>query len=1146
LKQRISKIDVGPGLNHIEDYLSCLSSAASYLSSGGSYMGATIVTILNLVLHTEQWLRWPFVKADNYYKPVEFGGFPVIEPLSTIISGGVANFYQRVTHVMPASSYSRLITNSLLCPPEEVSLEDFSRSGSERVKKTYAAKDLTIFKGTGPLGIFQLVRTDRKLSQFERRHGISKWEIPEKFATLKRDSPMASDFIFSLFRSTSENTLDTSLGINAFFIKMAEPWASYTRPCMRISEHSPFAQTFNMPSVFISHKELSEKLLNMTPIEAAHELNLASRRSERKAEFEIMEAQLAVRFSDAESIMDFLREQEAESVKISRVTPTIQTVTLRGHTASDSDSYMLSMIKAMAGVKAKGLINDYKRSFTTYDALMIQEPEKPINVLTSVVLADNAIALYNKFIRRNTKMIIPNKVDDLKELCLDILMNKFTENLGLVVQGVLNLDPERARPYAHSKWYQTMITTSAEFETLCASDILNGAAGDRPRVGISSLRPIITRNDMFEIVTSSAPEKTIVIDCKSKDAFINTVRTWLAAKVRFTLSRDTIKAFTSGRLTFAHDYYMGDNRFSRYAKNKYFQAKVGTVSGTHIINTKISEVRGRLVTTYRHILIFPEDISRRQIDFTIAKEFEEEEWVKVLTNHIGSIKSIENRTWYSLPKDKQSFSNNYRKTEIEKDFVIVMYMSPGQEYHIGPSKESLCITLKRDGLELPITYLNPESVDNLDIGYTLKHSDLVIATKCYTNLKKITGNFDKSRIASWPDLKIALDFILVSSTTDTPEYIIRKKLTPFLPMSAPITTIQLDILRTFLIKDTKVGIGYSSSRFTQYLLNLGHRRKHEHSYLCKTVMGTRAEADSEDWDVMSAEEDLIVMGKSNPAEVIDVDSEDDYNQPDHVLEHLGVTPAIVDPVDTKVIPMASTTQETFNWSEDVINNIVGSTADDLLDTQTAQDFNSWSESDSDVEVVPGAVSRRGSGLNSNYNSNIPEVTTTKPSRDNTPVNNLNFNPDLINNMFSNQISGDLFNFGDDSSEDEGETKGVEVDSLDKLFSMAVAGSYDKIKDIKDKGLKSERTGHTVNTSLESARAIITFLKEWINSAGSGREFPSSDIVNSNVSSITGFYLMMDHIGVLDASNPLEKFYGMDNMRLPVSLSALAVIGEVYN
>jgi hypothetical protein len=488
IKQRIAKIDVGAGVNHIEDFLSVQAAAASYLASGGSYMGATVLTILNFVLHTEQWLRWDFARSDDYYKPVEFGGFPVIEPISAIISGGISNMYQRVAEAISAEKYSRLIVDSLLCPPESVSLEDFSRSGSERVKKTFSNDDVSIVRGTGPLGIFQMVRTDKKLSQFERKHGINNWVIPEACATLLRDSPIASNFIFSIFRSTSVATLDTNVGINSFFIRMAEPWASFQRKCMRVSEHSPFASVFGMGREMMSHEEFYTKLQTLTPSAAVYQLILASRKCTSKPQYEIMENQLTVRLNDSKSIKDFLGAQEAEDFKRSKVSPSIQNVVLRGHSAADSDSYLLTILKTMSGKNSKDLINLYKRSLHAYDNITVKEPEIPLSLLTSVVLADGAMALYSKFIRKSTKMTIPNKVDDLKMLCLDIISNKFTEGFGMVLSGDLNLDPERARPYAHSNWYQKLMDESQTYETWLANAVLGNENIYKPKIGISSNR----------------------------------------------------------------------------------------------------------------------------------------------------------------------------------------------------------------------------------------------------------------------------------------------------------------------------------------------------------------------------------------------------------------------------------------------------------------------------------------------------------------------------------------------------------------------------------------------------------------------------------------------------------------------------------
>jgi len=315
LKQRISKVDVGNGVNHVEDYLSIMASSANYLASGGSYMGAYIITILNFVLHTEQWLRWDFAKSDHYYKPVEMGGFPVIEPISTILSGGISNLYMRSAHILSPENYARVITGTLLCPPERIALSEFARSGSESVKASYATDDLTVFKGTGPFGLFQTVRTDRKLSVFERRHGISKWVIPESFVNIDRRSADAQDFLFTIFRNTSVNTLETNLGVNSFFVRLAEPWVSYDRNCFIVSKNSPMAPTFGGSGNKISHRFMKERLFSYDLASASAELEIAYRRCIRHPEFEIMETQLTVRLSDALSLLKFLRSQEAESFK---------------------------------------------------------------------------------------------------------------------------------------------------------------------------------------------------------------------------------------------------------------------------------------------------------------------------------------------------------------------------------------------------------------------------------------------------------------------------------------------------------------------------------------------------------------------------------------------------------------------------------------------------------------------------------------------------------------------------------------------------------------------------------------------------------------------------------------------------------------
>jgi len=1135
LKQRISKVDIGAGLNHIEDYLSCLSSASNYLASGGSYMGTVILSILNLTLHTEQWLRWGFVKSENYYKPVELGGFPVIEPITTIISGGAANFYQRVSSFISADKYARLMTHSLLCPPEEISLSEFSRSGSDRVKKSYKARDLTVFKGTGPLGIFQMVRTDRKLSQFERRHGISKWLIPDEFATLKRDSPIASDFLFTIFRMTSVSTLETNLGVNSFFIRMAEPWASYDRLCMRMSEFSPFKKILCPNQELLSHKSFLDKVMSLSVTESISALEQAAQGLEFKAEFEVMEAQLTVRFRDAKSLKEYLAEQEAETFRKTTTKPSIQRVTLRGHTAADSDTYKLAVLKTLAGKRSKGLINEYKKSATAYSSFDVQEPVEPMDLVQAVIMADNTISLYEKFIRRDTKMILPNRVDDLKSLCVDVIRNKFSERVGMVLIGKVKLDDERSKSYSYSKWYRDLIKVSEGYETSVANSILKGEAPRRNVVGVLSNRAIITRLDNFEVTAPTMPEKTVLIDAKSRDALVSQVRLWLPTKTKVILSRETINSFIAGRLTFAHDYYMGHNSFYRYAKNKYFKIDVAGASGLHtiMVTTKINPVTHRRKLTYRHIIYFNTDVSGRMLQLTRTDPNSPEAWQKNMMAQFDRKPIAAMGKWIKLEEIASRNVLNPRKSDDESDMVIFRKLTPGMSFNLEPNNDSLCIMLSNDDFEIPITYLNPNRIDNYRIGYVLKHDDLVTAAKCYATLKRITDDFSPARYRYYPELNAALDFILVNSTTDTPDFIINKVLFQFLQRN--INTVQLDILRTFMITNPKFGIAYSSSRFNQYLLNLGHRRSHHHSYLCKTALGDRADVDSEDWDNESAREEILNLGASDPHEFDDIESVEGSPVPHGAHDRPDSSSGDIDGHEY------DKGSSIVDWSEDVIQGLEEDQGDTELLVQTVPDVDLFSDSESEgdrEEAKPGALEKR-------LGTPLSNVQLSSDSNDNSPVLPNNSVFDFTKDLFSGINIDDVLDIEEEDELASVAGEPVNNENIDAIFSRALAGTYERIKEDKDKGLKSEKSGHTVAANLESSKAILTHIKEWIEIVGNRMQMDQRGILSKNISSVTGLYSLMDSIGMLGETNLLEKFFGLESMQLPADLSALAVVDVIY-
>nr|QDB75018.1 MAG: RNA-dependent RNA polymerase [Cladosporium cladosporioides negative-stranded RNA virus 2] len=1137
IKQRISKIDVGFGVNHIEDYLTVLSSAANYLASGGSYMGAYIMSILNLTLHTEQWLRWDFAKSDNYYKPVEMGGFPVIEPISTILSGGVSNLFLRSTHMLSPDNYARLITNTLLCPPERIALSDFSRSGSETAKASFKTDDLTVFKGTGPFGLFQTVRTDRKLSVFERRHGISKWIIPEAFANLNRTSSKASDFLFTIFRNTSVNTLETNLGVNSFYVRYAEPWVSYDRKCFIVSQNSPFAPSLGGPGARVSHRDMKDSFMAKDLARASSELQLAFRRCTFHAEFEVLETQLAVRLKDALSLFTFLREQEAESFRSSVISPSIQTVTLRGQSASDSDAYFLAIVKSMAGESSRSLINNYRRSSKAYDEIMISPPRTPASLLDTIVFADNAVSIYNKFIRRDTKMVIPNNVDDMRQLCIDIMRNKFTERMGIVTTGRLDMSEERSKPYAYTRWYQELLKISEAREANLAARALSGNSELFRLANISTQRGLLTSRDMFEISTNFEPTRTVLLSATNKSAFVRTIKNWMGAKVKFTMDRDTISHLVRGRLTFGHDYYTSGKTFMRHPKSQYMIASARASVGTHFITTTIKKVNNRTVTLYDHTFVFKDNVNGSNITFEKSPGNEGNIWIDDIITTVKANGRVVLNKWMPIKSSNTNAALNYsyRRSISEEDRVRFVSISPSTEFEIKSIDTSLTLFLSSANLDIAVSYSMPTEVKGMKNSYTLANEDFKLATKVYSRIKKETSDFSKSAIRANYNMIKFLDFVLVESTIATEQYIIDREMTSM--GFRHLTPIQLDILRTMLVNNRDIGVNFSSHRFTSSLLNMGYRRRHNHTFFTRRIMGERVDYESEEISEFSDTEEVLNLGVHDERLVLNDDQDDMTVIPDY-LKPVG-NPSLHDD------DYASIDASSEAGPEPPLADLLASEEAPYYDTDliidTASDGNLFS--DDDWETDGNADAESESKVDEETNSPIPLVQMMSSEIDVSEAAAANAISQLFSGIMDDMSFDAIFN-------PEEETTTIEdgfnaIDTIDNLFSRALNDTYGKIKDDKDTALKSIVTGHTVDGNLETARPIIRYLKDWLETAGQMKEFDFMSVTSTNISKLTQVYIMFESFGMLDNVNPILQMTGSNDLMLPVELSALTVIDAMY-
>jgi len=1137
LKQRIAKLDVGQGLDPVQDYMSALGGAANYLSSGGSYMGSYIVSVLNLTMHTEQWLRWGLANSDHYYKPVELGGFPVVEPISCVLSGGLSNLFMRSRRILNERAYAKLVTATLLCEPVEVTLSDFLRNTSEGERVAIKLNDVVLHKSSGPLGVVQLVRTDKKLSQFERRHKVSKWPIPPEFVGLERRSNYAGDLIHTIFRTTSVSTAGVEDSVNSFFIRFAEPWVAMNRKCYKVVESSPLAGIYRGEAGLISHADILEIYRNQTPIDAARSLNTAYLGCKTIEEFEVFECQLSVRLEDATSIVEYLTMQEAEEFTTPKNRPSFQTVQLRGQTAPDELIYQMLLIKSLSGRAARDVINECMKDPSGYEMIGGTEPDTALPLAKSIILSDNAIAVYGKFVRRSTKMTLSNRAVGLTDLVVGLIRSKFTERMGLITGGNLTLAAERSRPFAHSRWYTELIKSSQSYETVAAGELLHGKQAPPAAVGVESNKMAVQKHEPFIVVRGQLPAKTVVIDAVNKEQFIGQVKTWLAARPRFMFTRRTVKSFLEGRLSFAHDYYTGGSSYSRHAKSKYLLSTAGGQHVAHIIETTASSRRGESSTVYNHHFIADDDVTPDKLSFKISPEYKDAKWLSALVAAIASLRRIDIGKEYAIRVPRSG--PRQRRTVDEVDTFTFHTLRPGDEMDLVFSPDSLTISLKLSNLIVPITYVTAGVVHDMPTRYTLEHNDMNTAAQAFHRLSDMTNSYSKTFLANHSAVRDFMDFVLVRSSIQTPVGIIERE-TRKVGM-IKLTPEQVDILRAMLVKHSGIGLGYSSGRLSTYLLNNFNRREHFHSHFTKTAEGIRDDNDSLDWDVDVDDAELFQFGQIDPPTEHDAYSSVcsvDYQDEEELVNDCAFE--VAEPGH-----MADWFEKKFDSWADEMDDFVEEQGHPSTAAGPAPANNENWETKSTLSFSFASDSDIGGDLDEELPTFAPgkirECTTQTQGLAGASLNA------LMSTQFDGMLGGlsleDVFDIDSEGGEPEQPAAGpsLVLDTMQDVFAKFLSKTYGKVVDAKDEKLRTVINSHTAAGVNESAASILNYLRCWLRTAGRIADTVNNGRTTSDLTGLMRLYIEMQRFVPNADIDIMGSTLGTSTVEMPAEFSVLTVI-----
>jgi hypothetical protein len=302
----------------------------------------------------------------------------------------------------------------------------------------------------------------------------------------------------------------------------------------------------------------------------------------------------------------------------------------------------------------------------------------------------------------------------------------------------------------------------------------------------------------------------------------------------------------------------------------------------------------------------------------------------------------------------------------------------------------------------------------------------------------------------------------------------------------------------------------------------------------------------------SEEDDMIITGKTNRANVEDLEEDEwtkvpEYIAPDAEGESLnsGKLEALN---DEAIDGEASKT-----WADIEIEaaetsaiNVVGSLNIGEDFARTVDDTGLFSSSSNSVASDDEDGMLDLADFDFDTNKVIPTVTMTTQADEKIDVSGV----EAINTIFAGFLTtttfDEIFDVEDSNNMPADNNNQTVLDTMDILFKRAMEGTYGNMKDLKDKPVKSVITGHTVDANLENARPIINYLKNWLSTAGHMKEVEYMGDSGNNISKLTSLYLMFESYGVLDSVSPIKQMFNSDSLDLPVELSTLVVVNSMYS
>jgi len=657
-----------------------------------------------------------------------------------------------------------------------------------------------------------------------------------------------------------------------FFKRFTDPWLSRERKCFKISKNSILKVIGFNPDSRYSYEEINKAMLGIDK-DSVEDLMQDIADLNKHSEFtEVLLDQLTPRFDDAREILDFILSQECSDYVEPRHAPATSRITLRGHQALDQEKYTADLIKVLAGEKSRFLINEFYNDHRKYDSLPSAQECPNLDLKDAILVAENTIFAFNKYIKRNTKMITSGKPDNLSSLVTMTLRSRFFEGIGIRLTGSLKLIGDRSHAFSYTSWYKRLNEKSAEYVTQKVQNSCKQLYSDVVKYGILSDNYVLTQKDHFEVLDIQSEEKHVKVKSLSRAPLISFIRSWVSANASYSFDFDTVQAFFRGKLLSRAEYRVSDDTFVRNASGLYDNILVNGLPTQHLITT----YSGEDISHFTHTIFIESSSQELEVDYELTELGQSKHWAPVLKTFLKNRKTIYSNVDYYIRESG--------------DHLIFKTLDTATVFSLDVFNSTMTIGFETKGTKIPICHATPKSITELKLGYDLTYDNIVKPVRYFSS---ILDQYDDLQSAP-ESIKNVFNFIIYNTTLQTRVSKVNYIVSQFVKDIHFDNIQQVDIFKSLLLDNNYAIKTVNTNRLYQYVNNLFKHPLPGDNYLTSVTIEDKMslklaealESDSED-ETESIVDDVEFETRSltdvEEEEIVDNESDFDLDLGDDAL-----------------------------------------------------------------------------------------------------------------------------------------------------------------------------------------------------------------------------------------------------------------------